>query len=324
MKRWKKILIGVVIGLVVLGVVKNTVVKAMVQSGATFVTGAPVKIGSLAVGVFRTRVVMKDFQMYNPKGFPKAVMVDIPLIRVEYDLGALFRGEVHLQEVTLYLKEVVLYKNKEGQLNVDALKVAQQKPKAEEKPAAKKAPPSKSMPMRMDEVNLSLGKVIVKDYSVEGPLQVLAYPIGVENKTFRNINSPDELVTLVLLQSMGPTALKSAGLYAAATVLGVAFLPAGVAGVLLGNDSATETFRANYDKAYEQAKNFLSQNGEVVKEDPEQGLLQAKVRGSDLTLTFAAVGERDVEITAKARKMMLPKAEVAAGVLYQLGELLER
>jgi len=321
MNKWKKILIGIIAVILVLGLAKNILIKAVVQSGATFVTGAPVKIRSLAVGVFRPRIVIKDFKMYNPKGFPQGVMVDIPLIRVVYDLPGLLSGELHLSEVTLDLKEVVLYKNKEGRLNVDALKVAETKPQPKkEEPSARESKTAPPMPIRMAEVNLNLGQVVVKDYSVEGPVEILAYPLGVKDKTYKNINSPQELMTLILVQAMGPTALKSAGLYAAATVLGIGFLPAGVAGIMLGKDSAVETFPVSFQTAYDKTKQFLSQQGEIVNEDPGQGRLQAKIRSNDLTLILIEKGKQEVEITVKARKMLLPKPEAAEGLLYQLSE----
>jgi len=94
--------------------------------------------------------------------------------------------------------------------------------------------------MQFDVVKLNLGKVIVKDYRKGEPPTILAYNIGIDDKEYKNITSAQEFVTLVMIQAMGPAAIKGAGIYAAATVLGVAFLPAGVAGVLLGTDSGIE------------------------------------------------------------------------------------
>ena len=65
--------------------------------------------------------------------------------------------------------------------------------------------------MKIDQATLNLGKVVVKDYTKGEPPSIQAYDIGV-NKTFKNITSAEQLVTLVLVQAMGPTALRNAAI----------------------------------------------------------------------------------------------------------------
>jgi len=319
MKKWKKVLFIILVGLLVLGLAKNILIELAVENGARAVLGTPVRIQSLAVGIFRPRVEIKGFKMYNPAEFPKGVMVDIPHIRVEYDLQAILRGNLHLPEITLDMKKVVIYKNKAGELNVDALKVAQKKQPDQQK-APKKEESSRPLRMQLDEVNLNLGQVVVKDYSVDGPVEVLAYDIGIKNKTYRDINSPQALATIVLTQAMAPTALRSAALYAAATALGVAFLPAGVAGVMLGKDSAEDVFDLPASKVYDQAFTFLSEMGEITVRQPNAGILKGNVRGAEITLSVTDLGQGQTKVIITARKMLLPKAEIAQGLLYQLSE----
>ena len=84
------------------------------------------------------------------------------------------------------------------------------------------------MDIQLDVMKLNLGKVVFKDYSKGEPPAVSAYNIHVKDKTFKNINSVQKLVTVVLVEAMGPTAIRSAGIYAAATVLGVGFCRRGL------------------------------------------------------------------------------------------------
>jgi len=42
--------------------------------------------------------------------------------------------------------------------------------------------------------------------------------------------------------------IKGAGIYGVATILGLGFLPAGVAGVLVGEDTSQAEFNIGYDK----------------------------------------------------------------------------
>ena len=217
----KKTIIIVVVFLV-LGVVKDQIIKAAVTVGATQVLGAPVHIDGMSVGIFHQSVRVKGLKVYNPSGFPQGVLIDIPQITVDYDLPAILKGDLHLPLLVLDLKEMIVVKNKEGKMNVDALKVAQKgNDQKDQKPA-------KAMPLRIDEATLNLGKVIVKDYAKGEHPQIEVYKIGV-HRTFRNIKSAEQFVALVMVQAMSPTALKSAAIYGAAGVLGVAVLPLGVA-----------------------------------------------------------------------------------------------
>ena len=218
---FNKPLIITVAVLFVLGILKDQIIKAVVTVGATQVVGAPVHIDGMSVGIFRQSVRIKGFKMYNPAGFPRGLLVDIPFISVDYDLPAILKGDLHLPFLVLDLKEMTVIKNREGKLNVDALKVAQ-KGQQEQKPA-------KSMPLRIDVATLNLGKVVVKDYTKGERPSVQVYDIGVHNKTFKDIKSAEQFVALVMVQAMGPTALKSAAIYSAATFLGVAILPLGAA-----------------------------------------------------------------------------------------------
>ena len=220
---FKKPLIIAVAVLFVLGILKDQIIRVAVTIGATQVVGAPVHIDGMSVGIFRQSVRVKGFKMYNPAGFPRGLMIDIPAISVGYDLPALLKGDLHLPLLVLDLKEMIVVKNKEGKLNVDALKVAQKgKDQQEQKPA-------KAMPLRIDVATLNLGKVIVKDYTKGERPQVQSYDIGVHNKTFRDIKSAEQFAALVMVQAMGPTALKNAAIYSAASFLGVAILPLGAA-----------------------------------------------------------------------------------------------
>ena len=107
---------------------------------------------------------------------------------------------------------------------MDALTVAK-KPEGDQ---ANNAKPAKMNPMQLDTVVLNLGKVTVKD-NAKNPPSVQIFDVGVRNKTFHNIKSAQQLVTLVMIEQMKPAALKGAAIYGAAAVLGVAFLPAVVA-----------------------------------------------------------------------------------------------
>lgn len=230
MNKYYKIILCIVLGLLTLGFAKDLVIKTVVEIGASQVLGAPVHIQGMSVGVFKQSVRIKGLRVSNPSSFPSGVLIDIAEAGVDYDLGQILKGKLHLPKVILNLKEMNVVKNKDGKLNVDALKVAEQgKP-------SKDSNQGKSMPMQIDLVILNLGKVTVTDYG-KNPAHVQSYDIGVHDKTYKNIKSAQQLAALVMVEAMGPTALKGAAIYGAATFLGVAFLPLGAAALLFDHFS---------------------------------------------------------------------------------------
>ena len=319
MKIIKKILIGIVVLFFILVLIKDQLIKSAVTLVSTQVLGAQVKIDGLSIGVFHQEVRVKGLKVYNPAGFPNEIMVDIPEISVDYDLASLMQGKLHLPLVVVDLKEMVVIKNKEGKLNVDSLKVVEKK-----EAGAKEEPAAKVMPMQIDQATLNLGKVIVKDYSKAGAQPLIqAYDIGVKNKTFKNITSAQQFAALVLVQAMGPTALHNAAIYGAATFLGVGFLPAGIAGVILAEDSGTAEFNVNTDKAYHVAVAILKKSGEVTQENKAAGTLKGKVNGTNIVVDIVKKDRNKVQVKVTARKYMLARPEIAKGVLYEISEALK-
>ncbi|MDB4349548.1 hypothetical protein OAA99_01180, partial [Omnitrophica bacterium] len=123
MKKPVVVIISVIAILLVLSVVKNMVVKAAVEAGVEAVTGLPLKMKSLNVGIVRTLVGIKSLTLFNPKGYPDEVMLTMPEVYVDYNLLPIFKGKVHLQEMRINLKEFAVIKNKKGEVNLDSLKV---------------------------------------------------------------------------------------------------------------------------------------------------------------------------------------------------------
>lgn len=323
MKKWQIILLVIVVGVIGIGSAKNILIKNAITVAVPQVLGTPVRIDNLQVGIFRPVVHMQGIKIYNPPGFPSEPFVDIQEVKVQYDLGAVLRKDLHLPLVILKMKEVVMVKNKEGKLNLDSLKIAEQKeaPAKKEKPADGKKP-AQELAMRIDRLELDLGKVVVKDLK-DDPPSVLAYDVGVHNKVYKDIKSAQQLSALVLLEAMGPTGIRAAGIYGAATILGVAFLPAGVAGILIANDSGIQEYAVDFEKAYQSSLAVLAKMGKIVLENRNAGTIKAKVEGSDVVLAIEKKSPQKVSIKVSARKYMIPKPEVAQGILYQITEIIK-
>ena len=318
-KSWQKVLIIAVVVIIALGALKNIIIQAAITTVGSNVVGAKIHLQHFSLNFFSQKIHMKGLTVYNPPGFPNEPFVDIPEIRVDADVPALLSGKIHLRYAVFNLKEMVVVKNKEGKMNVDSLKVIEdQKKAAEEAKKSKKEEPKKpaaEFALQIDELKLNVERVILKDYSKGEEPVISVYDVALRDKTFKDIKSVQQLVTLIMVNALGPTAIQSAGMYAAATILGVGFLPAGIVG-------AAE-FKQSVPMVYEAALKLMKEKGQIKYEDKKTGIIKAKENGVDLTIKVekGASGKTTANVTA--RQMMLPKPDIAGGVVYRLKNMVK-
>ncbi len=200
----KKILMIAAAALVAIIVVfafgKNLIIKAGVESGVKLVTGLDLNIRRFSLGILSTHIGIEDLRLYNPPGYKDSVMIDIPEIFVDYELGSFFRGAVHLEEMRLNMKELVIVRNEKGELNLDALKVAQPAPK-EGAPGEKPKEKGEAVPIQLDNLDLQIGKVIFKDYSRGGDPVVKEYALNIR-ESHQNIGNLNSLVSLIVAKAL--------------------------------------------------------------------------------------------------------------------------
>ena len=174
----------------------------MLEGGISKAAHVPVHIGSTHVGLLSSSINLKNIRVYNPKGFPERRMLDAPQLFIHFDLPAFFKSKVHFKQVRINLKELIVIKNRDGRLNVDALK-----PTELERNKKEKAKPGKAPEFQIDELHLTIGRVVYKDYSAGSPPQVQTFEIGIQDRVFTNINDPTAVVSLVMFEAMTRTTL---------------------------------------------------------------------------------------------------------------------
>lgn len=197
----KKILIVIAIVIVALFLTKDLLVKSVLTAGISSFTDLAVGIKGLNVGIFKSAVEMKGFKLYNPRSFKDRIMMDMPELYVDYDLGSIFTGTKHIKVLKLYLEKFVVIKNEAGQLNLDSLKAIQA-------PAGGKAARAKEAGIRIDVMELKVGKVIYIDYSKGGAPVVKEYDVGL-NERYENITNPYALASLIVFKSLVNTRISS-------------------------------------------------------------------------------------------------------------------
>ena len=99
----------------------DPIAKALVTRQIRLQTGLPVKIGKLSVGLKRPTLSIENFRLGNAPEFGSSTFVDIPLIRVQYDLLALRSRRIHLNTVLFNLGELHVIQNKDGKTNLQAV-----------------------------------------------------------------------------------------------------------------------------------------------------------------------------------------------------------
>ena len=314
MKKALIVLAIVVVSILAIGILKDQIIKSIITIAATEVTGAPVHIDGFSLGLFNQSVRISGFKMYNPKGFPRGILVHLSKINVTYDLGALFKKKLRLVSAEIELKEMGLIKNAQGQLNVNELKVMKQAER-------KEAKPSRQMPMQIDLLKLGIGKIVSKDYSPGKEPVVYVYDVNI-HKSYKNITSVQELAALIMIEPMKAAGIQTAGIYGVAMVAGVAILPVGIAATFAGKDSVQQEFALSFEEVYGAALAVLSRKGKVT-EEKAAGVIRGNVDSAWVTVKISNKIAKITKVVVSARKYLFPKPKIAGGVLYEIAEKLK-
>ncbi|MFH0739026.1 MAG: AsmA family protein [Candidatus Omnitrophota bacterium] len=299
---------------------KDRLTKSIVNAGLSKAIGAPIQLEGFSWDILNSAIEMKGLKIYNPDGFPKEVMLDIPSIKAEYDLSAFLKKELHLLWVELDLREVVLYREVGGELNLQELKTGDKKAAAQ---TSQKEQEVRAWPLHIELFRLKLSRVVYKDFSSGGKPLIKVYEVNI-NKAYKNISGPKQLLTLMLAESLRPTALKGAAIYGLVSLAGAQLLPpVGVAVVLIGTDGAKADFPTDTQKAFAISLEALDELGDIAKRDERRGVIKGKIHGIEVIIKISHILDKEVTIAVSARKYLIPKPHIAEGLLYQISEKLK-
>ncbi len=206
MKLLGKLVMLIVVVLAVLVLARNGVVKAVAEGGVRAVTGMPLSIEKLDIGLSTTLLDIESLIVKNPDGFHDTEFVNIPKILVDYNLGDILRGNIHLEDLEFNMSQFTLVKNEKGELNLDRLKALQgTKPAPAETKKQEPKAPAKAMPIQIDRFRLKVGKVVYVDYSSGKPV-TKEFLFNLD-ETYQDITDPNKLVSLIVFKIMTKSAL---------------------------------------------------------------------------------------------------------------------
>jgi len=239
---------------------KDLIVKSAVEGGVKAVTGLNMAIKSFKIGILKTLVDIQDLKVYNPAGYEDKVMLDMPEIYVDYDLPAIIGGKLHLPEVRLNMKEFVVVKNADGELNLNALKVVKEAEEKPAEPAEKKE--GKAPEFQIDVLELKVGKVYYKDYSKGGEPSVKEFDINL-NERYENISDPETLARLIIVRAIAKTSI------AQLTNFDLKSLQGTISGTLATAQQLTSTVAAQAGTAAAKAGETAAKAAETVEKAAE-------------------------------------------------------
>ena len=185
---------------------KNVIAQAALCGGVKAMTGLSLHTDRIEVGLLKSAVGVRGLRLGNPPGFSDPVMIDIPEVYVDYDLGAFLKQRVHLEEVRLHLKELVVVRNQQGQLNLNSLKPIQES-KQQPRGQAATRPSQQAIPeIQIDRLHLQIGKVVYKDYTARGAPLIQEFPINLD-EWHQHITNPTVLAGLIVSRALMKTSI---------------------------------------------------------------------------------------------------------------------
>jgi hypothetical protein len=196
----KKLLLRVLIVIIALGVIvflaRNVIARKSIEIATERITGFPLEVGSVNVGVFQSRVDARDIKLHNPDEFQDKLFVDMPQLSVDYQLPSMLSGVPHINEMLINIKQLVIVKNQKGESNAMKLKGVLSTGDSKAK-------------YRIGTLHLKVGTVIVKDYSKGVPIE-RTLPANI-NITYNNITEATPITRLALMTVMSQVRLPEIG-----------------------------------------------------------------------------------------------------------------
>lgn len=204
----KKLFIVILIVLVALFLLKDFIAGGFLTFGIGSFTDLSASVQKVSLGVFKSAIEVEGFKLYNPRrDFKDRVMMDMPELYIEYDLGSFLAGTKHLKKIRLDVREFTVVKNEAGNLNINYIKAVEEetgKGVRQKKEAGKE----KDFKFRIDVLELKIDKVIYKDYSKAGEPIVKEFNVGIDER-YTDITNPYSFVSLVVYKALYKTAIAS-------------------------------------------------------------------------------------------------------------------
>jgi uncharacterized protein involved in outer membrane biogenesis len=195
--RWLfRLLILAIVLLVALALLKDTVLKGLIERQVRLRTGLTLTIRTLDASLFSPVVRMDGARLFNPPDFGGSAMIEVPEVSFEYDLAKALTGSLRLRLLRLHLGEIGLVRNAAGQTNLPAMLpgINGSADRAPGLPSPLTNAPAQGRSQwrfeGIDHLYLSLGSVRFTDLAQ--PARNWIRPVGWEDYEIKNIRTAAE------------------------------------------------------------------------------------------------------------------------------------
>ena len=196
------VLVVIVVGMAVLFFARNVIVRKAAEVGVKEVTGFPLEIGAVDIGVFSGQLGVSNLKLTNPPDFGDPRFVDMPLFKVDYATFSMLSGAPHIKELVVNVNEVVVVKNQKGQTNANVIQEKLSPPATGQTGGAKQPAATKKKAYRVDLIRVHIGTVIIKDFSKSTPTE--RKMVLNRDVTFKDVNESTSISALVMSTILGP------------------------------------------------------------------------------------------------------------------------
>lgn len=201
---WKKIGLGIIIFLAVIIFGRNILIKTVASTFVKAATGSELQIGKFYVGLFNTKIHIKDVKILNPKDFEDRVMLDLPEVLVDYRLGELIKGNIYLDHLTFNLEQFMVVKKADGVSNLDKFTAlggsSDKKDASKEVPKKEEKKTKKKVSFHIDQFDLRIKQVVMKDYSKNPDKpSIKNFDLNLDS-SYKDVDNPTALGALIMNQ----------------------------------------------------------------------------------------------------------------------------
>ena len=201
--RWTLYVVGGLIGsllviIMLLAFIPITIdlteYKGAVESAATLALGRTVRVDDKIVIAtsFQPYFSLEGLRISNPTGFQSGDLFHMKTAKVEVRLLPLFRGKLHITEISAKGVTLTLVENEKGAVNWSSSTPAE--PRAELSPQPK--PPAEKPKFELKSDSLVLAKLVLEDISVDYRRPGMAEPVQFKIEACTGSMTPGEPFTL--------------------------------------------------------------------------------------------------------------------------------
>jgi uncharacterized protein involved in outer membrane biogenesis len=188
--KWAlRIVVLAVVGVILLLVFKDTILRMAAERQIRAETGMDVKIGRFSSGLFSPVVTIENLKLYNTPEFGGTEFLIVPELHIEFDPDALAQQRLRIKLMRFNLAELDVVKNLAGQTNI--VTMLARTPKGKLAPHGIHVSGRKFQFESIDVLNLSLGRMRFLD--LKHPEKDREVQINLDNQVFSNVKTDGDL-----------------------------------------------------------------------------------------------------------------------------------